>query len=534
MHQTLNKQNHFQSHAPPEKLFTGVLIRWSCLTTPEKVVCANIVLLPVWWLVGIINYLLLSLSLWIVLYEWLRYGRLSLKRPSLAVITLFAFYAYESIDALFVFLDAYPSIDIPSDSVVSLNNVVKSVFQFSIPFLVWYIQSNNTKVRLEVVAWACSVSVIQMLLGWLIFQFAFPGWIDNPPRNLYAILTGKSNFTPGDVEGWTNYLAFYDEDRVRFFFGHYQAAAAYLGFVSLIAIDLKNRLWSCLLVATSFFLLILIGSRSVWLALPVALSIRLFLTLVKWRLTALVFAFLAIFSFATLSLTPVTEMIFATFTDTASTVADAQFKPILASGAKIMFTPSRLSEPGHINDKNLRGLIFVLAQLKHLGHHYHGVIIGQDYSPDKLHTRTLLELAEQLGVAERLTILPPTFAIEDYYQYADVVVTLAPREPFGRTVVEAIACGVPVVGSKTGGIGEILDNFAPQWTVDPDNPMAVAQTIIRVAEDANTSLVLAQGLKWVKSHCSPAKYAQKIVEIVNLNSPTANQKQTISTLVTKR
>ncbi|HEY9771493.1 MAG TPA: glycosyltransferase family 4 protein [Coleofasciculaceae cyanobacterium] len=209
-------------------------------------------------------------------------------------------------------------------------------------------------------------------------------------------------------------------------------------------------------------------------------------------------------------------------------------QPILASGAKIMFTPSRITEPGHINDKNLRGLILVLAQLKHLGHHYHGVIIGQDYSPNKLHTSTLLELAEQLGVAERLTILPPTFAIKDYYQYADVVVTLAPREPFGRTVVEAIACGVPVVGSKTGGIGEILDNFASQWTVDPDNPMAVAQTIIRVAEDANTSLVLAQGQKWVESHCSPAKYAQKIVEIVNLNSPIANQKQTISTLVTKR
>ena len=216
------------------------------------------------------------------------------------------------------------------------------------------------------------------------------------------------------------------------------------------------------------------------------------------------------------------------------TAPPLELKSILASGAKIMFTPSRISEPGHINDKNLRGLILVLAQLKHLGHHYHGVIIGQDYSPDKLHTRTLLELAEQLGVAERLTILPPTFAIEDYYQYADVVVTLALREPFGRTVVEAIACGVPVVGSKTGGIGEILDNFASQWTVDPDNPMAVAQTIIRVAEDANTSLVLAQGQKWVESYCSPAKYAQKIVEIVNLNSPIANQKQTISTLVTKR
>ncbi len=320
----LTRHNEHYPHPPPEKLFTGIFLRWQILTAAEKVVCANIVLLPVWWLVGITNYLLLLVSLGIVLYEWLRYKKLSLKRPSWAVIALFAFYAYESIDTLFVFLDAYPTIDIPSDMVVSSNNVIKSLIQFSIPFLVWYIQSNNIKVRLKVVAWACSMSIIQMFLGWLIFQFAFPSWIDNPPRNLYAILTGKSNFTPGDVGGWTNYLAFYDEDRVRFFFGHYQAAASFLGFVSLIAVELKNRIWSCLLLAGCIFLLILIGSRSVWLALPAALSLRLFITLVKLRLTALVFACLAIFSFATLSITPVTDIIFATYDNTASTVANAR------------------------------------------------------------------------------------------------------------------------------------------------------------------------------------------------------------------
>jgi O-antigen ligase len=318
------KHNNYYPHPPPEKLFTGIFLRWQVLTTTEKIVCSNIVLLPVWWLMGITNYLLVSLSLGIILYEWLRDGKLSLKRPSWAVIALFAFYAYESIDLLFVFLDLYPSIEIPSDLVVSPNNVIKSFLQFSFPFLVWYIQSNNHKIRLEVVAWACSISIIQMFLGWLLFQFAFPGWIDSPPRNLYAIVTGKSNFTPGDVGGWTNYLAFYDEDRVRFFFGHYQAAAAFLGFVGLIAVELKNRIWSCFILAGCVFLIILIGSRSVWLALPAALLLRFLLTLIKLRLTVLVFAFLAIFSFASLSVAPITDLIFATFTDTASSVAEAR------------------------------------------------------------------------------------------------------------------------------------------------------------------------------------------------------------------
>lgn len=316
--------HYHDPHSPPQKLFSGVFLRWQALTDVEKIVCANIVLLPVWWLIGLTNYILLSFALGILAYEWFCHGRLSLKRPSWAVIALFAFYAYDTLDTLMVFLDAYPTIDIPSGSVVTANHVIKSFFPFSIPFLVWYIQSKNIQVRLEVIAWACSISIIQMFLGWLIFQFAFPSWIDNPPRNLYAILTGKNSFTPGDVGGWTNYLAFYDEDRVRFFFGHYQAAAAFLGFVGLMAVELKNRIWSCLLLAGCIFLLILIGSRSVWLALPAALLLRFAITLVRLRLTAIALACLAIFSFATLAVTPVTDIIFATYSDTASAVANAR------------------------------------------------------------------------------------------------------------------------------------------------------------------------------------------------------------------
>ncbi|MEM8829543.1 MAG: glycosyltransferase family 4 protein [Cyanobacteria bacterium P01_G01_bin.19] len=222
------------------------------------------------------------------------------------------------------------------------------------------------------------------------------------------------------------------------------------------------------------------------------------------------------------------------FCHAPKTTPPPELLPIIASGAKIVLTPSRISEPEHINDKNLRGLVTTLAKLKQLGHNYHGVIIGQDYSPKRQHTKALLELAKYLSVEERLTILPPTFAIEDYYQHADVVVTLAPREPFGRTVVEAIACGVPVVGSNTGGIGEILNNFAPQWTVDPEEPLAAAKTIVSLAEDPSTPSVLARGQQWVESNCSPIQYVQKTIEIVNLNTPAAAREQTINTLATER
>lgn len=195
-----------------------------------------------------------------------------------------------------------------------------------------------------------------------------------------------------------------------------------------------------------------------------------------------------------------------------------ELQPILRSGVRLMLTPSRIKrEPEKINDKNLRALIPVLAQLKASGHYYHGVIIGQDSSPDQMQTRALLDMAECLGVADRFTILPPTFVIEDYYKYADVVISLAPREPFGRTVIEAIACGVPVVGSRTGGVGEILHHFAPQWTVDPNDPVVAAEAIVRIAASPDTPNILAQGKRWVEAQCSTVSYARRMMEITGLH-----------------
>lgn len=194
-------------------------------------------------------------------------------------------------------------------------------------------------------------------------------------------------------------------------------------------------------------------------------------------------------------------------------------QPVLNSGARLILIPSRLNKPGTVTDKNLRALIPVLAHLKAMKHFFHGVVIGPDESPDASHTHDLLRIAAQQGIADRFTILPATFNIEDYYRYASLVMTLAPRESFGRTVVEAVACGVPVIGCFSGGVNEILQHFAPEWTVDPDNPVAVAETVVRVLDDINTVNLVAKGQAWVKTECNVTSYAQKMMHLTGLSTP---------------
>ncbi|WP_036478980.1 O-antigen ligase family protein [Myxosarcina sp. GI1] len=307
-----------------ERLFSGIWLRWSILTLAEKVICLNIVLFPVWWYVGLANYMPLFLLLGVVAYDWRQYGELNWKRPGWAAICLFAFYVYGFVDDFLLYNDAYFSINVSSGTGVSLNSVIKSTFGFAFPLLIWYIQGKNLKVRLEVVAWAVSVSVVQMLLIWLAVLI-FPTLIASSPRTLYAILTGKSGFDEGDsVDGWSNYLVIFYEGRFRFFFAHNQICAAFLGFVGLIALELKNRLWSLSLIGVAIFLLSLTATRSTWLAFPVVLLIYFMLVFARKGNTWLLLSILAIVSFITLSLFPVTNSIANYSTNLAEGVANAR------------------------------------------------------------------------------------------------------------------------------------------------------------------------------------------------------------------
>jgi D-inositol-3-phosphate glycosyltransferase len=67
---------------------------------------------------------------------------------------------------------------------------------------------------------------------------------------------------------------------------------------------------------------------------------------------------------------------------------------------------------------------------------------------------TLVRLADELGVAARVTFLPPQSRedLVDVYRAADLVAVPSYSESFGLVAVEAQACGTPVVAAAVGGL----------------------------------------------------------------------------------
>jgi glycosyltransferase involved in cell wall biosynthesis len=97
----------------------------------------------------------------------------------------------------------------------------------------------------------------------------------------------------------------------------------------------------------------------------------------------------------------------------------------------------------------------------------------------------LQAVAEDAGVADCVTFVGRRRRSQlcGFYNAADVFVTTPWYEPFGITPVEAMACGVPVIGADVGGIRSTVVDGETGFLVPPHAPEALAERLARLACD---------------------------------------------------
>jgi len=107
----------------------------------------------------------------------------------------------------------------------------------------------------------------------------------------------------------------------------------------------------------------------------------------------------------------------------------------------------------------LKGIDVLLRAVSHIEGRFRVLVIGGD-GKDLSRKAELAALAAELRIADKLTFLDavPHDDLPLYYNAADICVVPSYYESFGLVAVEAMACGVPVIASRVGGLKEtILD-----------------------------------------------------------------------------
>jgi phosphatidylinositol alpha-1,6-mannosyltransferase len=134
---------------------------------------------------------------------------------------------------------------------------------------------------------------------------------------------------------------------------------------------------------------------------------------------------------------------------------------------------------------------------------------------------SLEKLSHALGVADRVRFLAqvPDADLPALYNCAEVYLGLSRLmdervEGFGISLVEAAACGLPVVAGDSGGISEAVRDGVTGLLVKADQPGAAALAVRRLLDDRQLGLRLGrEGRRAVEDYYNWNRVAANVAEI---------------------
>jgi glycosyltransferase involved in cell wall biosynthesis len=131
------------------------------------------------------------------------------------------------------------------------------------------------------------------------------------------------------------------------------------------------------------------------------------------------------------------------------------------------------------NDWRVKGLPAVLESISALpGSSLRMLIVGGD-APGRFQSR-----AVELGVENLCRWEPSSEDVLDFYAAADIYVSPSREDSFGLPVLEAMACGLPVITSSCAGVAEYIHDGVDGFVMkDPADIPALSATIAKLRHE---------------------------------------------------
>lgn len=152
----------------------------------------------------------------------------------------------------------------------------------------------------------------------------------------------------------------------------------------------------------------------------------------------------------------------------------------------VMFAPG-----GFDARKNFDGLIDAYGRLPITIRAHHQLVIASKISDGQ---RSILEhLAKKANLGHDELVLTgyiPDTDLVKIYNLATLFVFPSKHEGFGLPALEAMACGVPTIGSATTSVPEVIGR--PDALFDPNSPRSIADKMIEVLDNENMRVQLSE------------------------------------------
>ncbi len=167
---------------------------------------------------------------------------------------------------------------------------------------------------------------------------------------------------------------------------------------------------------------------------------------------------------------------------------------------------------GNFQRKGLLQLIKAVQILKKKGFDVHLKVAGRDKNfsiiEKWIKKQKLEDIAEFLGHLGRKEI-------EKLLEKTDVFAMPSITEAFGLVYLEAMAYGIPVVGSKEGGVKEIIEDNVNGYLCNPFLPEDIAESIKKALNNSNRERIIKNGFKTL-NRFSKKTFLESMLRIYNL------------------
>lgn len=150
------------------------------------------------------------------------------------------------------------------------------------------------------------------------------------------------------------------------------------------------------------------------------------------------------------------------------------------------------------------------------------LFVGNPDNPqEKPFSRDILNFISQKRVQDAIIFKKniPHQRLPDYYSACDVVIVPSFYEGFPKVVLEAMACGSPVIGASVGAIPDIIEDGQTGFLFLPGSPSQLAERIIEVLQNRRKAEVVGKrASRLVSEKYSWTKVALAIERVYKENS----------------